>query len=144
MKIFKRVILLIVLFISLIITSYLVFMYYFTKSPGAIAEYTFPEITYDELEITIKKETNRADTVKEDNYMEIVRYVTLGKDSSNYYFYTNIDRDKSSKYKNPWVELIGVSDSNRNDLNIYHSNRHEHLDRIEIFEKYFINKIKNP
>lgn len=38
-----------------LVGSYLVFIYYFTKEPEPIAEYTFPNMNYSELEKRIKK-----------------------------------------------------------------------------------------
>ncbi|MDR6545186.1 hypothetical protein J2810_001228 [Chryseobacterium rhizosphaerae] len=53
---FKIFVDIVVVSIFLGVDSYLVFIYYFTKEPVPIEEYTFPYVSYKELEKRINKE----------------------------------------------------------------------------------------
>ena len=65
----------------------------------------------------------------------------MGKDSAKYFFITNLDVNKSQKYKRAWIEFQAVVDSNSRILNINYDNKNEYPNRLKIFEEEFIKKL---
>ncbi|MEA9412265.1 hypothetical protein [Flavobacterium sp. PL02] len=140
--IFKTV--LIVIGILLLATiSYLIFVYFFTKESKSIEVYTFP-ISYNELERRIQKgmikNSNLNISISDSTYT--TRYITLGEDCDSYFFITNLDENKSNEYKEAWIELQAVVDSNFKMIDIFYKNKNEYPDKIKVFEEDFINKLK--
>lgn len=129
----------IALIIVFLVGSYVVFIYYFTKEPEPIAEYTFPKMNYDELEKRINKEA-KVDTIFN------TRYTALGKDSIRFFFITNFDSEykykvNAKKYGSPWLLLIDISDSKSKSLRISYKNREDYSNELKLFEEGFINKL---
>ncbi|SHG98538.1 hypothetical protein SAMN05444372_112119 [Flavobacterium micromati] len=138
-----KVLLIIIAPIFFIIVSYLTFIYFFTKEPNPIESYTF-SMSYNELEKRVDREMlNHINLKKSTVTADQTRYVTLGKDSYNYFFTTNLNENQSKKYDGAWIELVGILDSNLKRTDISYDNRDKYRDKIKIFEDDFINKIKN-
>ena len=137
-----KVLLIIIAPIFLAIFSYLTFVCFFTKESNPIESYTF-SVSYNELEKRIDREMlNNINFKKNVVTADDTRYVTLGKDSYNYFFITNINENQSKKYGRAWIELVGILDSNLKRTDISYDNKSKFRDRIKIFEDDFINKLR--
>ncbi|NRS90009.1 uncharacterized protein YpmB [Flavobacterium sp. 7E] len=137
-----KILLIIITPIFLTIFSYLTFVYFFSKEPNPIESYTF-SVSYNELEKRIDREMlNNINLKKNIVSADDTRYVTLGKDSYNYFFITNINENQSKKYDGAWIELVGILDSNLKRTDISYDNKSKYRDRIKIFEYEFINKLR--
>ncbi|NRS90898.1 hypothetical protein HNQ02_003849 [Flavobacterium sp. 7E] len=142
----------------LLVLSYLVFIYLFTKPAKPLMEYEFTTMTYPELEENISKITTNSInaefnlTQKEllNKETTSIRKIVLGKDSLQFGFITKMDKGYEFKTKDnhltessPWLELIIICDSKGKHIVFSRKNRDEHPKLVKLFEDEFIKKINN-
>lgn len=128
--------------------SYLIFIYYFTKEPEPITEYTFPNMSYEELEKRIGLEKIKKSKIDDSTYS--MRYITLGKDSLNFFFDTEEDLKSIPKFSykikkyhgKAWINLNRIKNSDLKPLEISYDNRDDYPNELKLFEEGFINKLK--